>query len=496
MIKIGIRENLNKLKCFIAAIACLALPLVGSAVQVMPQPGFNLGNTLEATWGYTPPTQALINSISAAGFKTLRVPCAWYYFSTNGTTIDASVTNFTINAAFMQQVANVVAWALATNMCVVINDHWDNGWFDDSFNAYDSNLNSKLTNIWIQVANRFKDYDTNRLAFACANEPVVYSQAQTDVLYQYYQNWINAMRANGGGNAVRWLVVQAGSPWDWNVLLSYGTNLPADPAHKLMIEEHTYDPGEFTTTDSDQGRYMRYFWGSGYHVTGALASRNCTSMEEGYLQSQFTRLKTNFVDRGYPVLIGEWAGQPKPTSVTELTGQYRDQNFRSMTYYNKYMENLISSFGFSGTFFTGQGDLFDPTTGAILNQDKHNSILGIAALPPLPGLADGINSLQTLLLFNEASGTTAADSTLNGRHGTLVGGPTRVTGKGGKAVDLNGTNQYVSLPISVVRPTMVAPAARCMQKSATCSVPGWQKPSKPAAANATPTPATSKVRRG
>ena len=31
-------------------------------------------------------------------------------------------------------------------------------------------------------------------------------------LYQYYQNWINAMRANGGGNAVRWLMVQAPMP--------------------------------------------------------------------------------------------------------------------------------------------------------------------------------------------------------------------------------------------------------------------------------------------
>jgi aryl-phospho-beta-D-glucosidase BglC (GH1 family)/fibronectin type 3 domain-containing protein len=434
-------ECINKLKCFIAsAIACLALPSAGFATQVMPTPGFNLGNTLESTWGYAPPTQALINSIADAGFKTLRVPCAW----------DFNSTNDTINAAYMTEVANVVDWALARGMYVIINDHWDGGWFDDDFAAYDSNLNSKLLNIWSQVANRFKDYDSERLSFACANEPVVYSQTQNDVLYQYYQNWITAMRATGGGNAVRWLVVQAGSPWDWNILLTYGLNMPTDPAGKLMIEEHTYDPGEFTTTDSDQGRYMRYFWGSGYHVTGTQASRNCTSMEEIYLHEQFTRLKTNFADRGYPVLIGEWAGQPKPTSVTALTGQYRDQNFRSMTYYNKYMENIISSFGFSGTFFTGQDDLFHSTTGAVLNQDKLNSILGVSALPPLPGLAEGTGALQTLLLFNEAGGTTAADSTLSGRHGTLVGGPTRVTGKGGNAVDLDGTDDHVSLPISAV----------------------------------------------
>src|SRR5687767_9330263 len=92
----------NKLKCFIAAIGCLALPSVGSAA-VMPTPGFNLGNTLESTWGYTPPTQALINSIADRGFRTLRVPCAWDFNSTGGT----------INAAFMTQVANVVDWALA-----------------------------------------------------------------------------------------------------------------------------------------------------------------------------------------------------------------------------------------------------------------------------------------------------------------------------------------------------------------------------------------------
>jgi endoglucanase len=378
---IGIRKNLKKLKCFIVTIACLALPSVDSAAApVMPTPGFNLGNTLESTWGYAPPTQALINSISDAGFKTLRVPCAWDFNSTNGT----------INAAYMTQVANVVDWALAKNMYVIINLHWDGGWFErNDFNSYDANLNSKLISIWTQVANRFKWYDSDRLSFACSNEPGAATQAQVDVLYQYYQNWINAMRANGGGNSVRWLVVQAPCPWNWDILLNHGLNMPADSAGKLMIETHTYDPGEFTVQGSDEDwRSMKYFWGSGYHVSGDLAYRNCTSQQESYLQEQFTRLKTNFADRGYPVLIGEWAGQPKP-ELAELTGAYKDQNYRSATYYCKYMENLISSFGFSGTFFSGQGDPFHPTTGAVQDQDKLNAILGRSALPPIPGLLNG-----------------------------------------------------------------------------------------------------------
>jgi aryl-phospho-beta-D-glucosidase BglC (GH1 family) len=377
-LKTRMLETINKLRYFIAsAIACLAFPSDLSAA-VMPTPGFNLGNTLESTWGYAPPTKELIDSIADAGFKTLRVPCAWDFNSTNGT----------INAAYMTQVANVVDWALARGMYVIINDHWDKGWFErNDFNSYDRNLNSKLISIWTQVANRFKWYDSDRLSFACANEPGAATQAQVNVLYQYYQNWVNAMRANGGGNSVRWLVVQAPCPWNWDILLNHGLNMPADSAGKLMIETHTYDPGEFTVQGSDEDwRSMKYFWGNAYHVSGDLAYRNCTSQQEGYLQEQFTKLKTNFADRGYPVLIGEWAGQPKP-ELPELTGVYKDQNFRSVTYYNKFMANTIASFGFSGTFFSGQGDPFDPTTGAVQNWDKLNSILGISALPPIPGLS-------------------------------------------------------------------------------------------------------------
>jgi len=125
----------------------------------------------------------------------------------------------------------------------------DGGWFErDTFNTYSNALNSNLINIWTQVGNQFKSYDSNKLAFACANEPDAGNQVQVNNLYHYYQNWINAMRANGGNNATRWLVVQAGDVWDWSVLLNYGTNMPTDSANKLMIEEHTYDPASSPLT--------------------------------------------------------------------------------------------------------------------------------------------------------------------------------------------------------------------------------------------------------
>ena len=299
-------------------------------------------------------------------------------------------TNGTINAAFMAQVNHMVDWALAEACTSSSTTTMTLAGSNATASTPTTAINAKLISIWTQVANTFKWYDSDKLSFACANEPDAPSQAKTNVIYQYQQNWITAMRANGGGNAVRWLIVQAPCPWNWDILLNNGLNMPVDSTHKLMIEEHTYDPGEFTVNGSDEpngGRKMTYFWGSGYHVSGSLKNRNALSgMEESYLQAQFTRLKINFADRGYPVLIGEWAGQPKPAE-SDLTGVYIDQNFRSVTYYDKFMANIISGFGFSGTFFTGQNNLFDATTGAVLNQNKLNAILGISALPPIASLA-------------------------------------------------------------------------------------------------------------
>lgn len=58
--------------------------------------------------------------------------------------------------------------------------------------------------------------------------------------------------------------------------------------------------------------------------------------------------------------------------------------------------------------------------------------------------------LQTYLTFDEASGTSAADSTGNGHTGTLVGGATRAAGRSGNAVSLDGSSGYVNLPANVV----------------------------------------------
>ena len=92
-----------------------------------------------------------------------------------------------------------------------------------------------------------------------------------------------------------------------------------------------------------------------------------------------------FTDRGIPVLIGEYRAGVKPSSLG-LTGSYQDQNYRSTTHWNKYVQNKIASLGFSGTAWVIQHDLFHETTGEVLDWYLLDSVLGNSELGPISGL--------------------------------------------------------------------------------------------------------------
>jgi aryl-phospho-beta-D-glucosidase BglC (GH1 family) len=368
----------NPLKIIMGTIMSLTVSLAAFAQLPMPSHGWNLGNTMEATcgvgcWG-PPPNQALINSVAAAGFNTVRIPCAWMTHSNARGVIDST---------YMAQVQQVVDWCYAEGLYVIINDHWDNGWFDNSnFNVYSKNLNSKMLNMWTQVANNFKNYDLH-LLFACANEPPANTAAQTTVLYKYFQNFVTTVRGTGGNNAIRWLVVQAPSG---NIDYAYNwvTAMPMDPANHTMLEGHFYDPWQFSNMTSDQSwGAMFYFWGAAYHTAG-LASRNANWGEESYTDGELDKARS-FVTRGIPVLLGEWRAEPKPAEP-DLTGQYITQNYNSVTYWDYYFHNGANSRGMYCTCWDTPGQIFDWTTGAVLDQTQINALLGKSYVAPIRGL--------------------------------------------------------------------------------------------------------------
>ena len=356
----------------------MLFPLCVSAQLPTPTYGWNLGNTLEppcgeGCWG-PPATQALINAVAHAGFNSIRIPCAW--------NSHANQTNYQIDPTFMARVKEVVDWCYATNLYVIINCHWDGGWLENNItDTVDPTINAKQNSYWTQIANAFKNYD-NRLLFAGCNEPNADTAAKTATLLAYEQTFVNAVRATGGGNTSRWLVVQ-GPNTDIDLTDQFMNTLPNDPTPgRLMVEVHYYSPWNYTGMTSDESwGNMFYYWGQGYHSTTDTA-HNPTWGEEAYVNSEFQKMTAKFVNVGIPVMIGESGCGLRGT----LTEPALSLHIASRTYYHKYVADTARSLGIHPFVWTIQGGMFDWTTGAQTDPDNVTALTGGPALPPPAGL--------------------------------------------------------------------------------------------------------------
>ena len=199
-----------------------------------PTYGMNVGNELELNWG--PPNMALFYSAVQNGFNAVRIPCAWDMAGAT-TNISGGVTNYVISSSYMAQVKQTVDGAIAAGMYVMINDHWDDGWLQQNIGpTVDPIINAKVKAYWTQIATTFAGYD-NHLLFAACNEPNVTNPAGMVTLMFYYQTFVNAVRAVGGNNTNRWLVLQGGGDTAWL------NSLPTDTvSNRLMVEYHNYTP--------------------------------------------------------------------------------------------------------------------------------------------------------------------------------------------------------------------------------------------------------------
>jgi endoglucanase len=403
----------RSLKAPLAAIASLFM-LQGIAFAQLPTPcyGWNLGNTLEPPCGegcWSPlATQALINSVAAQGFNVVRIPCAW--------NSHANQSTYQIDSAYMNRVKQVVDWCLARNMYVVINSHWDNGWLESNItDTVNPTINAKMNSYWGQIATAFAGYD-NRLLFAGANEPVAETAAQWNTLRSYLNTFISAVRSKGGNNTTRWLVVQ-GPRTDINLSDSLVTSMPADSTSgRLMFEVHFYDPFNFTLHSEDAAwGLMSYFWGSGYHST-TNPDRNTWWGEEAHVDAQFQKMKTKFVDKGIPVMVGEFAAMKR----TSLTGADLNLHLASRTYWHKYVANSMRSRGLYPIFWDTAGTTFDWTTGAVLDQANITALKGGAALPPPGGGGGGVPGNGTYKIVSRHSGKAMDAAGVGTANGTQI----------------------------------------------------------------------------
>ena len=99
--------------------------------------GINLGNTFEScgtwinsssvknyetAWGSPVITQDMIQGIADSGFGVLRIPVAWSNMMGD---------DYTINPDYISRVKEVVDWAYEADLYVVMNIHYDSGWWEN-----------------------------------------------------------------------------------------------------------------------------------------------------------------------------------------------------------------------------------------------------------------------------------------------------------------------------------------------------------------------------
>lgn len=296
--------------------------------------GWNLGNQLEATingtpsetaWGNPVVTQALIQKVKEAGFKTIRIPVS--YLNHIG-----SAPNYTINATWLNRVKTVVDYAYNEGLYVIVNIHGDGynsvagSWLLVNLSNQTA-IRAKYQKVWEQIANTFANYD-ERLIFESMNEVFDGNYGTPNAAYYsnlnaYNQIFVDTVRQTGGNNSARWLLIPG---WNTNIdytVGNYGFALPLDnyrssaiPASekRIMISVHYYSPWDFA--GEENGNITQ--WGA----TATNPSKKSTWGQEDYLDAQLLSTYNKFVTQGYPVVVGEFGSIDK-TAYDSSNAAYR-----------------------------------------------------------------------------------------------------------------------------------------------------------------------------
>jgi uncharacterized protein YjdB len=260
--------------------------------------GWNLGNALDSSatsetgWGNPTITSSIFTGIKAAGFNVVRIPVTW------GSPGNAP---YTANTARLNRLAEVVNMAKAAGLVAIINIHHDgdssNGshWLNiekarDS-TAQRTAITAQYKWLWEQIANHFKNFG-DELIFEPFNEihdggwgSNTISQTEADIINDWNQQFTNVVRASGGNNATRYLIVK---PYcaKLNQARDERFKLPTDTAsNRQIVSFHYYEPQDFALNGSDPN------WSE--------------SASGGLMRTAFSRMKSSFVDQGIAVIIGE-----------------------------------------------------------------------------------------------------------------------------------------------------------------------------------------------
>ena len=288
--------------------------------------GWNLGNSLDATggsgldtetsWSNPKTTQALIDKAKSLGFNTVRVPVSWGKH--------VSGDNYTIDSAWLARVKEVVDYCYKNDMYVILNIHHDTkssasasgaGYYPRS-SAYSSS-EKFVTSVWSQMAEYFKDYDYH-LIFETLNEPRLIGTGYEwwfnkwnipsevkdaiDCINKLNQKAVDTIRDTGSNNRGR-LIMCPGYDASIDGATVSGFKLPTDISgnkNRIAVSVHAYSPYNFAMN------------------VGSGSTSTYTSSIKSELRDLFSTLKSNFRDKGIPVVIGEFGSTDKNNTAERV----------------------------------------------------------------------------------------------------------------------------------------------------------------------------------
>lgn len=305
--------------------------------------GWNIGNQLDAyvngvanetCWGNGKATQQTFDRLKQMGFESVRIPVTWLGHI-------GSAPEYRIDEVWLGRVAELVEYAERAGLKAVINIHHDgansNHWLDVKGASRDESVNTRvkaqLRSMWTQIAEKFKRKG-EFLVFESMNEiqdgkwgwgdNLTDGGRQYAVLNEWNQVFVDAVRALGGKNKRRYLGVPG---YCTNIELTLKHfRMPTDKVkNRLLLSVHYYDPYLFTLENRMDE------WG---HETEKNMGRRT---DEQHVDSMFHLLKTNYVDKGVPVYIGEFG----------CTRRKNDSDERFRKYYLGYVCRKASENGLS-----------------------------------------------------------------------------------------------------------------------------------------------------
>jgi aryl-phospho-beta-D-glucosidase BglC (GH1 family) len=274
-----------------AAATTRAHPASGDAMAQVAamQPGWNLGNSLDATggdetsWGNPRITEALLDNVRAQGFNSIRVPVTWGRHQ-------GPAPDHTLDAAYLGRVKEVVDWALADGFHVMINIHHDSWQWIADMPADRTGVLARYNAIWKQLSDTFRN-SSPRLVFESVNEPQ-FSGSSGDAQNAALLNELNTsfhrvVRQSGGNNTTRLLV-----------LPTLHTSTDQARVDELAA---TFD----ALGDRNLAATVHYYgyWPFSVNVAGGTHF-DATAQKD--LTDAFGRVHDAFVARGIPVILGEY----------------------------------------------------------------------------------------------------------------------------------------------------------------------------------------------